>query len=43
MTGGGHLPTWLIGVLPASVQDRVIARIVHSWTSSQARRCHAGA
>ncbi|MFM9124217.1 MAG: SDR family NAD(P)-dependent oxidoreductase [Actinomycetota bacterium] len=33
MTGGGHLPIWMIGNLPASLQDRVVRRIVRSWTA----------
>lgn len=34
MTGAGHVPIWMVGNLPAAVQDRILARIVRSWTSS---------
>ncbi|MGI9185993.1 MAG: SDR family NAD(P)-dependent oxidoreductase [Gaiellales bacterium] len=34
MTGAGHLPIWIVGNLPATMQDRILGRIVRRWTSS---------
>jgi NAD(P)-dependent dehydrogenase (short-subunit alcohol dehydrogenase family) len=37
-TGGGHLPIWLLGGLPASMQDAIIGRLVTTWSKLERNR-----
>ncbi len=34
MVGGGHVPIWVIGTLPARVQDAIMRRLVDRWSAS---------